>query len=406
MNKSLIEEFYHRLNSIYRERIDKTVEIIVQAKEKNEKVVVATGSGPNIHEGVTTLIAELINKNIIDGVLTSSAVIAHEMAGCLDRVTRYNAANFNFKDREVWLPKGDIFEITEMSEDAWAEISNEMVVDHGLISEIRKLEGETIIKAAGNMAYPMGLRTEILSQELLEISRDKFGHQFPLEYLAGLGADERTMIGAGAKRNVPVLVSIPQLVGGGVVGIAIGDSISINDRCIRNAKLLGSASVIIESGLALAQEIHDGPFETYTGHGIWAQWCNEYAFSLKGKNLIRIDLDENLEKVWQQQRNSGLVQSAIAEGKPKTKLTGVPFRMEMSGFARLESSIPLVGDVGEIWPVIASKVADRLNVKLDFMSYKQEKEEGIKMREWIVKNVHPVKKETLKKNIDSLPVVL
>jgi hypothetical protein len=34
-----------------------------------------------------------------------------------------------------------------------------------------------------------------------------------------------TMIGAGAKNNVPVLVSVPQLVGSGNVGLAIEDSI-------------------------------------------------------------------------------------------------------------------------------------------------------------------------------------
>ncbi len=51
-------------------------------------MVVVTGSGPNLHEGVTTLIAELIHKGVVDGVVTSSAVVAHEMAGTLDRVKR------------------------------------------------------------------------------------------------------------------------------------------------------------------------------------------------------------------------------------------------------------------------------------------------------------------------------
>ena len=43
-------------------------------KETYDLVVV--GSGPNLHEGVTTLIAELIRVGVVDGVTTSSAVVA------------------------------------------------------------------------------------------------------------------------------------------------------------------------------------------------------------------------------------------------------------------------------------------------------------------------------------------
>lgn len=39
---------------------------VVDAKKKGGKVAVVTGSGPNIHEGVTTLIAELMDKGIVD----------------------------------------------------------------------------------------------------------------------------------------------------------------------------------------------------------------------------------------------------------------------------------------------------------------------------------------------------
>ena len=95
-------------------------------------------------------------------------------------------------------------------------------------------------------------------------------------------------------------------------------------------------------------------------------------YSLHGKTLARIDLDKNLEVVWEYQRQSGLVQNAIAKGLPKTKLTGIPFRMEMSGFARLETSLPLIGDIGQIWPIIASLTADALGIELEFMSAPQE----------------------------------
>src|ERR1700730_16205780 len=74
-----------------RDHLNQAVGQIVAAKERGGAVVAVTGSGPNLHEGVTTLIAELVRKGIVDGVLTSSAVVAHEMAGTLDRVRRVNA---------------------------------------------------------------------------------------------------------------------------------------------------------------------------------------------------------------------------------------------------------------------------------------------------------------------------
>jgi hypothetical protein len=184
-----------------------------------------------------------------------------------------------------------------------------------------------------------------------------------------------------------VLVSVPQLVGGGAVGLAIGDSMPISRRSALMAEMLGGAEVIIESAVALTQEIHDGPFETYTGHGIWAAWEGGSTYSLKGKTLVRIDLDPVLSKVWQIERSGGQVQQSIDQGLPKTKTFKVPFRMEMSGFARLESSIPIVADLGVVWPVLAWRSARELGIELGFVSYPQESEQGRRMREWIVENV-------------------
>ena len=99
-------------------------------------------------------------------------------------------------------------------------------------------------------------------------------------------------------------MSIPQLIGGGAVGLAIGDAVSITRRARTVAETLASADVIIESAIALSQEIHDGPFETYTGHGIWSRWKGEYAYSLQGKSMVRIDLDPNLELAWNKERQS------------------------------------------------------------------------------------------------------
>ena len=91
---------------------------IVAAKQRGGKVVVVTGSGPNLHEGVTTLIAELMHKGVIDGVITSSAVVAHEMAGTLDRVKRV-AARTSAPDLATarhLLPRGGLFEITLLTD--------------------------------------------------------------------------------------------------------------------------------------------------------------------------------------------------------------------------------------------------------------------------------------------------
>ncbi|MCA9732293.1 MAG: hypothetical protein H6696_16110 [Deferribacteres bacterium] len=385
-----IENIFKSLPLQTQNTITTCVQAMTDLKQKGGKIVVVTGSGPNLHEGVTTLIAELINKGIIDGVTTSSAVIAHEMAGTLDEVHRVDGRKLDIA-AEV-LPRGDIFEATVMTEEQKRQVASEMLFDETLYENILALPGSRIIKAAGNMAYPMGLRTENLAKEILFIAKSK-GQ--PFESIAGKGADPRTMLGAGARNNVPVLVTIPQLVGGGTVGLAIGDSISITERATRIATMLGSADMIIESAVALTQEIHDGPFETYTGHGVWAHWEGYPTYSLQNKILVRLDLDPNLQKAWDFEKKSSQVQEAIDKGLPKTKMMDIPFRMEMSGFARLEKSLPLIGDIGVIWPILAVQLEKKLGIELDFISYPQQTAEGQKMRQWIVDNVKPVEKAKL-----------
>ena len=385
-----IESIFSSLPPQTQFALDKCVQKIVEAKNRNGKVVVVTGSGPNLHEGVTTLIAELINKEIIDGVTTSSAVIAHEMAGTLDAVHRVDGGPLNIP--ASILPRGKIFEATIMPPEWLQIIAEEIDIDKSFLQQVLALPGKRIIKAAGNMAYPMGLRTEKLADEILVFARAK---NIPFEEVAGKGAAPHTMLGAAATKNIPILVTIPQLVGGGKVGLAIGDSISISERARRIAGMLSSADIIIESAVALTQEIHDGPFETYTGHGIWAQWQGDRTFSMKNKSILRFDLDPNLQKAWEFERNSQTVQQAIDQGEPKTKLMDIPFRMEMSGFARLENSLPVVADIGVIWPVLAMRVAEELGIKLDFISCPQHLPGGRAMRKWIVENVQPVKREKL-----------
>ena len=273
-----------------------------------------------------------------------------------------------------------------------------MIIDDALVQRCNEKEGTVIIKAAANMAYPMGLRNETFAASIMEIAHTK---HVPFEEVVGWGCDERTMLGAGVRNNVPVLVSVPQLIGGGQVGISIADSIPVSDRTFRISKMLGSADVIIESAVALTQEIHDGPFETYTGHGIWAHWSGYPTYSLKEKTLIRFDLDENLKKAWDLDKKSGEVQAAIDKGLPKTKMSKIPFRMEMSAFSRLEKSIPVVGDIGVLWSVMALKVSQALNIELDYISYPQQTEPGKAMREWIVDNIDYMKMDKIKQWLNS-----
>jgi hypothetical protein len=48
-----------------------------------------------------------------------------------------------------------------------------------------------------------------------------------------------------------------------------------------------------------------------------------------------------------------------------------------------------------IWPVFALSIADALGIGLEFMSYKQETQEGRDMREWIVENIKYLDREKM-----------
>jgi len=390
IDQETITRMYKGLTAKTRSKVNQAVKVIVEAKKRGGKVVAVVGSGPNIHEGVTTLIAELMHKGLIDGVSTSSAVINHEMAGTLEKVKRFDGEAFGLEAEK--LPCDGQFEVSMISKARLEAYQKEIYIDMGLYRRMKRAKGNTIKKVAGNMAYPTGFRTERLALDVLALAKR---HGIPFEQVAGYGADRYTMIGAGALKNIPVLVTVPQMIGGGEVGLAVGDSIPVSERCQRIARLLGGADVIIESALALSQEIHDGPFELFTGHGIWADWEGGWTYSLRDKKIVRIDLDPNLEKAWAKEKESGMVSEAVHKGLPKTKSMRIPFRMEMSGFARIPGSVPVVGDIGEVWPIMATKVAEALGVKLDLMSYKQSLPAGEKFREWIVRRVKPVDRERM-----------
>lgn len=380
-----IAEWRAALSPECRARIDQACDIICRTKEQGGKIAVVTGSGPNVHEGVTTQIAELMRAGIVDGVTTSAAVVAHELGGVLDRVKRVDGRALGIAPD--LLPRGGLFEFSLIDKKRLEMVAGDLPIDWELWNQGDKASGAVIIKAAGNMGYPMGLWIEQAAERILHLAQDQ---NQPFEKIAGDYADERTMTGQGARRGLPVLVTIPQLVGGGMVGLAIGDSIPISRRARRIAELLESAEVIIESAVVLTQEIHDGPYETFTGHGIWAGWQGQSTYRLENKQLIRIDLDSALERAWRFERESRTVQEAIDKGLPKTKLMEIPFRMEMSGFARLEGSLPIIADIGVVWPILAAGLEERLGIELDFISAPQQTPEGQRMRAWIADEIQPI----------------
>ena len=63
--------------------------------------------------------------------------------------------------------------------------------------------------------------------------------------------------------------------------------------------------------------------------------------------------------------------------------------MEMSAFTRLENSIPVIGDIGELWPIFVDRICNELGITLDFTSAPQNTDEGKEMRERICDEIKP-----------------
>jgi len=142
-----IQALEEQLDEQARERIMQVVDAVVAAKKRAGKVVVVTGSGPNVHEGVTTLIAELMRLGIVDGVTTSSAVVAHEMGGVLDKVKRVDGKALGIDER--LLPHGDTFELTLTDDETKNEIAEFMPIDRDLLSRLAAADGETLFNNGG-----------------------------------------------------------------------------------------------------------------------------------------------------------------------------------------------------------------------------------------------------------------
>ena len=64
--------------------------------------------------------------------------------------------------------------------------------------------------------------------------------------------------------------------------------------------------------------------------------------------------------------------------------------MPIPRVARHEGSIPIIGDIGLVWPIMARRIAQRLTIELEFMSYPQQTSQGQAVREYIVEEVQPL----------------
>ena len=104
------------------------------------------------------------------------------MGGALDRVKMCGAAQLGMDEEKM--PRGNVFEFTDMTDEELDELGKEMLLDRELLAKRHAAEGHMVIKAAANMAYPMGLRTEKLAEEILSLCRQC---GLPFETVAGLG---------------------------------------------------------------------------------------------------------------------------------------------------------------------------------------------------------------------------
>jgi hypothetical protein len=102
-----------------------------------------------------------------------------------------------------------------------------------------------------------------------------------------------------------------------------------------------SADVIIESAVALSQEIHDGPFERYTGHGIWAHWEGDRTYSLEKKKILRIDLDPALERHGCMSERTVGYPGPWTGGCPKQNPWGFPFEWKCPDSPEFPEACPL-----------------------------------------------------------------
>jgi len=365
VNRLIIEEYYRSFSPELQHAVENAAERIIRVKKKGGRVAVHLEGRVNVHEGVTTLVAELMYRGIVDAVLTSAAIVNHEMSGVLERVKQVQWQDL--AGHADLIPRNGLFEITLLSPALMEQIGQEVAIDISFYRALLSAPGEVVVRVAGHRAYPGGLRTEVMARDVGAWSR-KCG--VPFEQVVGYGADSMTMIGAGARLGLPVLVTIPNLAQGGAVGLAVGDSIALSERARRIGQVVDGATLIIESGVESPGNVYGGPFETSSGQGLWTGWQGGWTYSNEGMSLLRIN-------------SASGERAGVDDGPGPDPVPG------------WTDGRHLDGDIGKIWPVLAVRVADALGSELAFMSYSRSSPEGEKVRQWIVHNILPADKQAI-----------
>lgn len=358
VERTILEGYYRSFTPELQRGVDDAAREIVRVKREGRRVAVILEDRLNVIEGVTILVAELMSRGVIDAVLTSAAIVNHEMSGVLDRVKQVRWRDV--AGRPDLIPRDGLFEVTLLSAEVMEQIRQDVDVDISFYRALLSAPGDVVVQAAGGRAYPGGFRTDVVARNIGTWAK-KAG--VPFEQMVGYGADSMTMIGAGARLGLPVLVTVPNLMDGGSVGLAAGDSIPLSERACRIGRVVDGTALVIESAASRAGDVYGGPFETFTGEGLWTGWQGGWTYCDGGRTVLRIRPADG-----------------TAEG---------PETADRPSVAARPGENELVGDIGKIWAVLAVRVADALGMELAFMNYSPSSPEGEKVCQWIVNNILP-----------------
>jgi hypothetical protein len=131
---------------------------------------------------------------LVDGVTTSSAVVAHEMGGTLDKVKRCLGADVGVAAE--FLPKGGEFELTLLTDLLLDEIQTVIPVEHTLIERLLAAPGKTIIKAAAAGALLKRQDNIVRQAQVIVNASAKAGIKGLVYALAGYDAPREEVVAA------------------------------------------------------------------------------------------------------------------------------------------------------------------------------------------------------------------
>ncbi|MBN2282978.1 MAG: hypothetical protein JXO48_03725 [Deltaproteobacteria bacterium] len=363
-DRNLLDERYRALPDDERVRLDDAVASLVEAKKRRQRVVAVITGEVHLSRGITLLVADLMRKGIVDAVLTTAVIIDHEMSGVLEKVKRIEKPPAGLH-REGGSADG-VMNVALLSPRMIERFRDEMDIDVSSYRAMLGAPGTITVEPAGGGTWPGGKRTALLSGFVLSQSRHC---RIPFEEMAGYGADPGTMIGAGARAGLPVLVPPSCLDDdGGAVGLAIRESLSPSERSGRVAEIMNRAHLIITST--------DGPGCTFpagfTQGGPWGG--GEAPPECSGRRTIVL-IDGPLHDV---------------PPTPGDHRAGEP------------ESLIITGGLDTSWSLLAFRAAEALGITLDFVPCARGRDEGERLREWIAARIEPADKGMIERAAQKL----